>query len=229
MIKFVLLDIDDTLLDFGKAEAAAIRKTFDHIGIPVSDELIRRYSEINDLQWKRLEKGELTRDEVLVHRFDILFDELKIKNVPSEMVQATYEYLLGVGHYFVDGAEELLKALYGKYELYIVSNGTANVQERRIKSADIGKYFNGIFVSEHIGFEKPRKEFFDSCFAQIPGFDKDSAIIVGDRLSSDILGGINAGVKTCWFNRKNDAPDPEIPADYEIHSLAELPALLERI
>lgn len=228
MIKFVLLDIDDTLLDFGKAEAAAIRKTFNHIGIPVSDELIRRYSEINDMQWKRLEKGELTREQVLVHRFDILFDELGLK-IPSEMVQATYEYLLGVGHYFIDGAEELLKALYGSYELYIASNGTANVQERRIKSADIGKYFNGIFVSEHIGYDKPRKEFFDSCFAQIPDFDKEKAIIVGDRLSSDILGGINAGIKTCWFNRKNDAPDPEIPADYEIHSLAELPALLERI
>lgn len=228
MIKFVLLDIDDTLLDFGKAEAAAIRKTFNHIGIPVSDELIRRYSEINDMQWKRLEKGELTREQVLVHRFDILFDELGLK-IPSEMVQATYEYLLGVGHYFIDGAEELLKTLYGSYELYIVSNGTANVQERRIKSADIGKYFNGIFVSEHIGYEKPRKEFFDSCFAQIPDFDKEKAIIVGDRLSSDILGGINAGVKTCWFNRKNDVPDPEIPADYEIHRLAELPALLEKI
>ena len=228
MIKFVLLDIDDTLLDFGKAEAAAIRKTFNHIGIPVSDELIRRYSEINDLQWKRLEKGELTREQVLVQRFDILFDELGLK-IPSEMVQATYEYLLGVGHYFIDGAEELLKALYGSYELYIASNGTANVQERRIKSADIGKYFNGIFVSEHIGYDKPRKEFFDSCFAQIPDFDKEKAIIVGDRLSSDILGGINAGIKTCWFNRKNDAPDPEIPADYEIHSLAELPALLEKI
>lgn len=228
MIKYVLLDMDDTLLDFGKAEAAAIRKTFNHIGIPVSDELIRRYSEINDMQWKRLEKGELTREQVLVHRFDILFDELGLK-IPSEMVQATYEYLLGVGHYFIDGAEELLKTLYGRYELYVVSNGTANVQERRIKSADIGKYFNGVFVSEHIGFEKPRKEFFDSCFAQIPDFDKEKAIIVGDRLSSDILGGINAGVKTCWFNRKGEAPDPEIPSDYEIHSLAELPALLEKI
>ncbi len=228
MIKFVLLDIDDTLLDFGKAEAAAIRKTFDHVGIPVSDELIRRYSEINDLQWKRLEKGELTREQVLVHRFDILFDELKL-SVPSEMVQATYEYLLGIGHYFIDGAEELLKTLYGSYELYVASNGTANVQERRIKSADIGKYFKGIFVSEHIGFEKPRKEFFDSCFAQIPNFDRDKAIIVGDRLSSDILGGINAGIKTCWFNRKGEAPNPEIPADYEIHSLAELPELLEKI
>lgn len=220
--------MDDTLLDFGKAEAAAIRKTFNHVGIPVSDELIRRYSEINDMQWKRLEKGELTREQVLVHRFDILFEELGLK-IPSEMVQATYEYLLGVGHYFIDGAEELLKALYGRYELYIASNGTANVQERRIKSADIGKYFNGIFVSEHIGYEKPRKEFFDSCFAQIPDFDKEKAIIVGDRLSSDILGGINAGIKTCWFNRKGESPNPEIPADYEIHSLAELPALLERI
>ena len=228
MIKYVLFDLDDTLLDFKKAEAAAITKTFQHVGIPVSDELIKRYSQINDMQWRRLEKGELTREQVLVVRFDILFEELGLK-IPSEMVQATYEYLLGVGHYFIDGAEELLESLYGRYKLYIVSNGTANVQERRIKSAGIGKYFENIFVSEYIGAAKPKKEFFDACFAQIPDFDKDEAIIVGDRLSSDILGGINAGVRTCWFNPKNCSPNYEIPADFEIHSLAELPGLLEKI
>ena len=130
MIRYVLFDVDDTLLDFGKAEAAAIRKTFERIGIPVTDELIRRYSEINAQQWSRFEKGEITREKLLTERFDILFSELGI-NVPSEMAQASYEYLLGIGHYFVDGAEELLEALKYKYELYIVSNGNASVQDRR--------------------------------------------------------------------------------------------------
>ena len=106
MLKAVLMDIDDTLLDFGKAEAAAIKKTFERIGIPATEAVIRRYSEINDSQWALLEKGELTREQVLVRRFDILFDELGVRNVPSEMAQASYEYLLGIGHYFVDGAQE---------------------------------------------------------------------------------------------------------------------------
>lgn len=228
MIRYVLFDVDDTLLDFGKAEAAAIRKTFERIGIPVTDELIRRYSEINAQQWSRFEKGEITREKLLTERFDILFSELGI-NVPSEMAQASYEYLLGIGHYFVDGAEELLEALKDKYELYIVSNGNASVQDRRLKSAGIIPYFKEIFISERVGFNKPSAEFFEACFERIPGFEKDKAVIVGDRLSSDILGGINAGVKTCWFNPRGDAPDPDIPADYEIKHLNELPALLESI
>ncbi len=229
MIKYVLFDVDDTLLDFGKAEAAAIRKTFERIGIPATDETVRRYSEINNEQWRLLEKGVITRSEVLTRRFDILFAELGIKGIPSEMAQASYEYLLGIGHYFVDGAPELLKALEGRYELYIVSNGTASVQSSRLKSAGIIPYFRNIFISERLGFNKPSKEFFDACFERIPGFEKDKAVIVGDRLSSDILGGINAGIRTCWFNPKGEAPDPEIPADYEIRELSELPALLEKI
>lgn len=228
MIRYVLFDVDDTLLDFGKAEAAAIRKTFERIGIPVTDELIRRYSEINAQQWSRFEKGEITRERLLTERFDILFSELGI-NVPSEMAQASYEYLLGIGHYFVDGAEELLEALKDKYELYIVSNGNASVQDRRLKSAGIIPYFKDIFISERVGFNKPSAEFFEACFERIPGFEKDKAVIVGDRLSSDILGGINAGVRTCWFNPRGDAPDPDIPADYEIKHLSELPALLDSI
>lgn len=229
MIKYVLLDIDDTLLDFGKAEAAAIKKTFERIGIPATDEVIARYSEINNAQWSALEKGELTRQQVLVRRFDILFEELGIKGVPSEMAQASYEYLLGIGHYFIDGAVELLEALKDKYELYIVSNGTACVQDRRLASAGIAPYFKDIFISERIGADKPSREFFDRAFSRIEGFEREKAIIVGDRLSSDILGGINAGITTCWFNPKRLPPDPDIPADYEIHALDELPELLKNL
>lgn len=228
MVKYVLLDIDDTLLDFKKAEAIAIRKTFSTMGIAVDDALIARYSEINMAQWERLERGELTREQVLVTRFDILFEEMGM-NIPSEMAQATYEYLLGIGHYFIDGAEELLEALYGKYKLYVVSNGTANVQDRRLKSAGIGKYFEKIFISERVGHNKPSKEFFDAALSQIEDFDRDSAVLVGDSLTSDILGGINAGIKTCWFNPHGKQPRPDIIPDYEIKSLSELPKLLEKL
>ncbi len=229
MIKFVFLDIDDTLLDFGKAEAAAIKKTFERIGIPSTEAVIKRYSEINDSQWALLERGELTREQVLVRRFDILFDELGVRSVPSEMAQASYEYLLGIGHYFVDGAQELLEELKDKYELYIVSNGTAFVQDRRLKSSGIAPYFKDIFISERLGADKPSKEFFDIVFSKIEGFNKSEAIIVGDRLGSDVLGGINAGIKTCWFNPKGLPANPAIPADYEIRALSELPQLLKKI
>ena len=228
MIEFVLLDIDDTLLDFGKAEAAAVSRTFSELGIPADTAMIRRYSEINDEQWKLLERGEIKREEALVRRYKLLFDEYGITASP-EKAEDMYEFLLGIGHYFVDGAPELLQALCGKYRLFIVSNGTGSVQDSRIESAGIAKYFENIFISERLGADKPSKKFFELCFERIPGFDRERAIILGDRLSSDILGGINAGVRTCWFNPTGLPQDPKIRPDFTISSLAEFPPLLKEL
>ena len=125
------------------------------------------------------------------------------------------------------GAEDLLEALAGKARLILCSNGTASVQEGRIASAGIGPYFEKIFVSEHMGANKPETRYFDLCFAEIPDFDRERCVMLGDSLTSDIRGGINAGVKTCWFNpRRRPNPGP-IQPDYEIHELSEFPPLLE--
>ena len=155
----VLLDLDDTLLDFHKAERIAIAKTFVKFGIEPDEAIIRRYSEINAEQWKRLVRGEIDREQVLVGRFALLFDELGL-DFSSRKAKCIYENFLSQGHYFVSGAEELLEALRGKYRLFICSNGTAVVQEGRLKSAGIGPYFEEIFISEEIGFKKPSAEFF---------------------------------------------------------------------
>lgn len=228
MIKTVFFDIDDTLLDFHRAEANAIRKTFSDVGIEPTEELIAHYSEVNLAQWKKLEKGLATREEILTGRFDILFGELGL-SISSQKTQAVYEEYLSREAYYYEGAEELLDTLYGKYALYVASNGTSYVQNRRIEITGIAKYFDDIFISEHIGFDKPSKEYFAACFAKISDFEPEKSIIVGDSLTSDILGGINAGIKTCWFNPKGKPQNPEIAPDYEIRSLSELPKLLESI
>ena len=225
MIKFVLFDLDDTLLDFHKAEAAAIKKTFSHIGIPTDDGTVARYSEINASQWRRLEKGEISREQVLLERFDILFDELGVR-IPSEMAQKTYEYLLGVGHYFIDGAPEVLNALHGKYRLYIVSNGTANVQDRRLHSADMERYFDGVFISERVGHNKPSKAFFDACRAFLPDVAADECVMIGDSLTADITGGKNAGMKTIWYNHPHRPVPERCEADQIVDSLLKLKNLL---
>ena len=137
-----------------------------------------------------------------------------------------YENYLSQGHFFLPGAEKLLDELFGRYDMYIVSNGSAVVQEGRLKSSGIGKYFKDIFISEILGCDKPSKAFFDICFSRIPDFDRDKAIIIGDSLTSDIRGGINAGIKTCWFNPKGLTPRKDIPADYIVTSLEQLPALI---
>ena len=225
MFRYVLLDLDDTILDFKKAEAVAVSETLHAFGIEPTDAVVLRYSEINESQWKLLELGELTREEVKLRRFQILFEELGVA-CNAEGVRSAYETRLAEGHFFLPGAKQLLDDLFGRYALYIVSNGTTSVQNGRIASAGIAHYFKNIFLSEAIGYVKPQKEFFEACFARIPNFDPSEAIILGDSLTSDILGGINAGIRTCWFNPHKKSAHPDIIPDFEIHSLNEFLQIL---
>lgn len=224
----VLLDLDNTILDFDMAEMTALGRAFAEMGVPYDDALLKRYNQINIRHWEMLEDGVLTRDQVLVRRFEALYREAGME-ADAFRTQALYESLLAEGHWFMPGAEDLLETLAGKARLILCSNGTASVQEGRIASAGIGPYFEKIFVSEHMGANKPEKRYFDLCFAEIPDFDRERCIMLGDSLTSDIRGGINAGVKTCWFNpRRKPNPGPIRP-DYEIHELSDFPPLLEEL
>lgn len=226
MFEFLLIDLDDTILDFKMQEKVAIRKTLAGAGIDPTDQVCALYSQINDAHWKRLEKGEITRQQVLLGRFETLFEQLGVTG-DAMQTKTAYESNLSDGHYFLPGAEDALKSLSKKYRLFLVSNGTTHVQEKRLASAGIVKYFEQIFISQNVGINKPAKGYFDYCFARIPGFDPVKAIIVGDSLSSDILGGKNAGIATCWVNPGHKPVNPDICPDYQIESLSQLEALLE--
>ena len=224
MIEFLFLDLDDTILDFHKAERIALSKTLRHFGIEPTDAVCAQYSQINKAHWHRLEKKELTREQVLLGRFETLFSQLGVIAEARDCAD-TYEGFLSQGHYFLPGAEDALEKLYGQYRLFLASNGTARVQAGRLESAGIGHYFEKIFISQEIGANKPSKEYFDGCFAQIPDFQPKKAMMVGDSLSSDILGGIQAGMWTCWINPTHAKGD--IAADYEIEGIHQLYDLLE--
>lgn len=228
MIEFLFLDLDDTILDFHKAEHIALSKTLIEFGIDPTEEVCARYRAINKDHWERLERKEITRAQVLLGRFQVLLESLHNQADPAQ-VCALYETNLAVGHYFLPGAEEALRRLAQKYKLYLASNGTAKVQAGRLKSAGIGHFFQEIFVSQTVGADKPNVEYYRYCFAKIPGFDRGKAMMVGDSLTSDILGGINAGIRTCWVNPTGKPEKNGIHPDYQIGSLAELPDLLERI
>lgn len=227
MVEFLLLDLDDTILDFHKAEHIALSKTLRTLGLEPTEEVLARYSLINKDHWERLERKELTRPQVLLGRFETLFREYGIEVDPAECARV-YEENLSIGHYFLPGAEEALEVLSKKYKLYLVSNGTARVQAGRLKSANISRFFETIFVSQEVGADKPDITYFERVFARIEGFQKEKAIIVGDSLTSDIQGGINAGIRTCWVNPKGK-PTTNVVPDYQIESIAQLDALLERI
>lgn len=228
MIDLIFLDLDDTILDFGKAEEVAIGKTLRRFGVLPTEAVVTRYSEINRLQWEKLERGELNRAQVKLRRFEILFEELGV-TASAEEARRFYEEQLGIGHYFMEGAEALLESLAARgARLFLASNGTFAVQQGRIASAGIAKYFEKMFISEQLGAVKPQKEFFDICFAQIPGFARERAVIFGDSLTSDILGGINVGIKTCWFNPKGKPGREDIHPDGEIQHLSQFVPWLEQ-
>ncbi len=227
MIEFLLLDLDDTILDFHKAERLALSKTFRAFGLEPTEAVLNRYHEINKWHWEQLELGKLSRAQVLEGRFVQLFRELGLE-VDAADCMKSYEHNLSIGHYFLPGAEEAVKRLHEKYRLFLVSNGTAIVQQGRLTSAGLYPWFEKVFVSQEVGFNKPDKNFFDRCFARIPGFDPGKALMVGDSLTSDIQGGINAGLRTVWVNPAHKPADKVRP-DYEIEALPQLEALLEEL
>ena len=193
-----------------------------------TEEVLSLYHTINKWHWEQLEKGVMTRDEVLQKRFGVLFQQLGVQADEAACAKA-YEKNLSVGHYFLPGAEEAVEALSKRYRLFLVSNGTASVQKGRMTSANLYRFFEKVFVSQEIGHNKPSKEYFDICFSRIPGFDPAKAMIVGDSLTSDMKGGNNAGIRTCWVNPGHAPRNPEIHVDYEIEALSDLPALLEEL
>ena len=227
MIEFLFLDLDDTILDFHRAEREAISKTFRGFGLEPTEQVLREYHEINIMHWQMLERGELSREQVLVNRFGTLFQRKGIQ-VDAELCARTYERNLGTFHYFLPGAEEAVKVLHQKYRLFLASNGTASVQDSRLTSAGLYPYFEQVFISEELGYNKPSREYFEVCFERIPDFDPEKAIMVGDSLTSDSRGGKNGGMKTVWVNPSH-RPCGEIRPDYEIENITQLEKLLETL
>lgn len=229
MVKDILFDLDDTLFDFHADERTALEKTFACLRLPIDDAVCARYSEINQAQWRALERGEITRAQVKLRRFELLFAQLGQPKEQAVRAAAIYHERLAEDFHFMDGAPELLEQLHGAYRMFLVSNGTMSVQEGRLGKSGISHYFADIFISEQLGAEKPNKRFFDLVFAAIPDFDVKTAVIVGDSLTSDIQGGINAGVRTIWFHRGELTSKEKIPADFVLRELKNLPELLRRL
>ncbi len=219
--KTILFDADGTLLDFHRSEHEAVREAFALSGIIADDEMIAVYSEINDSLWKKLERKEIERSVLLYHRFE-LFCERYGYVADAKKIAADYISALSTKAYMLDGAEDMLLRLYGKVRMYIVTNGLKVVQEGRYGRTGLSKYFEDIFISECVGFNKPDKRFFDYVAEQIEGFVPEETLVVGDSLTSDIKGGNNAGLDTCWYTpAKKEAGEAASPT-YTAHSFDEI-------
>lgn len=222
--KTILFDVDGTLLDFDKAQDYALNYMFEKYNIPLTTQTRKIYDDINHGLWKQFELGLIDKKTVVYTRFVKLFEVLNV-DLDGRAFEDEYQYTLGQGFFVLDHAKEVLENLYQDYDLYIVTNGVSSTQYSRQKGSGIDRFFKDVFVSEDVGYQKPAKEYFDYCFKKIGQIDLEKTIIIGDSLSSDIQGGINAGIDTCWYNPKQ--MKQTIPSTYTITDLRELYHILK--
>lgn len=223
----ILLDFDDTLVDFYYAEDKAFHNMAKHYHHYPTAEDFQFFKQINQAHWEAFQKNKLTKDEVLSHRFIEYFNHYGIE-VDGKQADVTFRDELAkapIKHF--DSTLETIDRLAQNNKLYIVTNGVTDTQKRRIAQLQFKDIFDGVFISEETGYQKPMIEFFDYVFEKIGKDKRKSTIIVGDSLTSDVLGGKNAGIATCWFNVRNKKNNSGINPDYEIKSLRELVDLIE--
>ena len=216
----LLWDVDGTLLDFIAAEKAAVQTLFREFGLgECTDEMVERYSRINKEYWQRLERGELSKPEILIRRFADFFASEGLDASKAPEFNEQYQVRLGDTVVFCDDSYELLSSLRGRVKQYAVSNGTVVAQTRKLRRSGFDQLLDGVFLSEELGYEKPATEFFGRVFAAIGEPDRERVLIVGDSLTSDITGGNRAGIRTCWYNPKGEPNLTAAHADYEIRDL----------
>lgn len=227
MIKVVLWDIDGTLLSFKLAERVAIRACFDKFGLgELTDEMLADYSAINARYWKRLELGELTKEQVLRGRFEEFFAAYGLDTGCVDDFNAEYQVRLGDTVVFNDRGRELVEFFRGKVKQYAVTNGTLVAQRRKLANSGLDRLLDDVFISDVVGVEKPGKGFFDAVFAAIGHYEKDEVLIVGDSLTSDIQGGNNAGILCCWYDPAGQEVPGHLRVDYHIRDLNELTEII---
>lgn len=220
----LFLDLDNTLLDFNKAEEWAISTVLKEYGLPCDQKTVKLYSYVNRSYWEQFERGEIPKEAIFEGRFKTLLSLLKQEG-DSAAISKSYGLKLAQGYFKVDGADEILTYLKTKgYKLYATTNGFSFTQYNRIEKSGLEPYFEKVFISEDAGYQKPEKEYFDYCINHIEEKDRAKILIVGDSQSSDILGGINAGIDTCWYNPEQKSA--KYKSKFEILDLSELKNIL---
>lgn len=216
----VLMDIDNTLLDFNAGTKESLEKLLARFGLELTDERLARFFEINNALWTAYEHGEIEKSYIFPTRFQRYLGEMGIE---TDYLAANGLYADGLKESAVlmPHAMELLEQLKGKVQLCAVTNAVTATQNPRMKKSGLDRYFDHVFISEQMGCKKPEAEFFDKVFADLGDPDRSRAIILGDSLTSDMQGGRNAGIATCYLGS-----DPDDRCDYVIGDLAEFPPVL---
>jgi YjjG family noncanonical pyrimidine nucleotidase len=225
MKKIILMDLDNTIIDFNECARHSIMGIFEDLDFHYNENVFETFITENVKIWKRLELGEIDKPYLRANRWNIILGKLGIE-YDGTIIEERFENGVAKGAYPVEYAYELLEYLYKKYDIYVVSNGFRFVQESRVKIGNYDKYFKELFLSEDIGIQKPDIRFFDYCYEKIGCPPKEELILIGDSLSADIQGGINFNVETIWFNKNNEPQNDTIKPTYTVNHLKEIENIL---
>ncbi len=222
--EWLLLDADGTLFDYDAAERQALTKTWNEFGLRFAPEVLTTYRQINARLWREFERGEIASEQLKVERFTRLFDSREIPIWGDEPERFAVQYLhnLGMCTDLIDGAEVVLRALAPRVNLALITNGLTLVQRSRLVKSGLAPLFRAVVISEEEGVAKPDPRIFEIALARMGHPDKETVLMVGDSLSSDMLGAACSGIDTCWFNPVGRPRDPQIDVTYEIRTLDEL-------
>lgn len=222
---WLLFDADGTLFDYEKAEAAALQRAFAELREHFKPSYLDIYRQIDRDIWQEFERGRITAERLRLRRFELLFQAIPLPLLP-ELFSPLYLQHLATGTDLIEGAQEVVSTLHGTYRLAIITNGLKDVQRPRLAQSTIGRYFAEMIISEEVGAVKPDPSIFEAAFARLGHPQRGEVLLIGDSLTSDIQGGRNYGLDTCWFNPAHQPARPDLTSTYEIHQLAELMQLL---
>ncbi len=223
--RHVLFDLDGTLFDYRKGETAALKAAFARVGLRFQKPYVELYRRINQRAWLQLERGEATREEIKVRRFVELLDGTGLE-CDAQTLSDRYLENLSRCSDLIDGAEAMLRRLDGKVGMVAITNGLKAVQRPRLAGSTILGFFDDVVISEEVGSAKPDPGIFDAAFARMGNPRKDGVLILGDSLTSDIQGGSDYGIATCWFNPDGEVCDAGVESCYEIRSLHDVPGIV---
>ena len=223
---WLFFDADGTLFDYNRAEATALQKSFALQNFPFNHAYLDTYREINHGLWQALERQEIKQDVLRLRRFELLLEALQLSGSPDQF-STTYVEQLGLCTDLIDGAYAVLQTLHKTCQIAIVTNGLQAVQRSRFEHSTIREFVTELIISEEIGAAKPGRAFFEAAFTMIGQPPKSDVLIIGDSLSSDIQGGVDYSIDTCWYNPSSEPRAENLPITYEIRHLKELLELLE--
>lgn len=222
----LLFDIDDTLLNFQSAEKQALQGLFKELKQPLNADVYHYYHDLNISLWQKFELGEISKSTLLVQRFTTLFNHLGVANVDGKRMEERYRYYLSQGHEPMPHAPEVLTDLSQSHDLYVVTNGVAKTQQKRLSEANFNHFFKGVFISELVGAQKPEAAFFQRVTADIQAYEPAQTLVIGDSLSSDIKGAASFGLDSVWFNPNHQQNQSSVKPTYEIDQLTDLEAIV---